>query len=166
MAQFVDTNPILRTPYEGPVTYLELDAAGRPTRQILKGRRPNTISTGILGEDGIIIDLETTEPHRPINKLREVIKEWRVGGWQGTTTGTQRPLEFWQQIDAGVGVRPFWRQMEAIETVIWLFEAGQVYDPAVHKKVSDKLASLDHLMVVGDVYTKFIMWGGGVDVWQ
>ena len=138
-------NPILRTPYEEPTTHNELDVAGHNTHVVLPGRRPSEAATGIPGGDGIILDPETVEPHKTINLLRQTIKEWRESGYPGTTTNTRRLLEFWQEADPGAaGMRPFWCQMEAIETIIWLFEAGRVHDPVLYQKIAHKLAVVNH----------------------
>ena len=135
-----DANPILRTPYEEPVTYYMLDARGRATNNLKPGRRPSEATTGMPDEEGVIFDPDNVEPHKTINSLRDVTSKWRHDGWPGTTTGTRELLDFWRQSDPGVGMRPFWCQMEAIETMIWIFEAGKVHDPALHKKVMRRLA--------------------------
>lgn len=141
----VSENPILRMPYEEPATHFELDAAGRNTHVVLPGRRPSETATGIPGGDGVILDPETVEPHKTINILRHTVKKWRGDGYPGTTTNTRRLLEFWQSTDPGAaGLRPFWCQMEAIETIIWLFEAGRVHDPDLHQKITHKLAVVNH----------------------
>ena len=93
----MDKISILRTPYDEPVTPFEPDAAGRSTHAVLTGRRPGMAATGIPGEDGVIPDLQTVEPHKTINLLRRTIKEWREGGYPGTTTGTRGLLEFWHR---------------------------------------------------------------------
>ena len=136
---------MLRTPYEEPLTHFELDAAGRNTHAVLTGRRPSMAATGIPGEDGVILDPETVEPHKTINLLRRTIKEWREDGYPGTTTRTRGLLEFWQNTDPGAaGMRPFWCQMEAIEIIIWLFEAGRIHNPDIHRKTAHKLAVSNH----------------------
>ena len=138
-----EESPILRTPYEEPVTYCMTDARGQTTNDICKGRRPSEASFGMPDEDDneAILDSASIEPHMTINSLRDVINDWRHSGWRGATARTRRLLEFWHRSDLGVGMRPFWCQMEAVETMIWLFEAGQVHDPAFHRKVIRNLRS-------------------------
>ena len=141
----VSKHTILRTPYEEPITHIKLDAAGRGTDVILSCRRPSEASTGIPGGNDTILDPDIVEPHKTINQLRDTIKRWRKDGYHGTTTKTRGLLEFWQSIDAGAaGMRPFWCQMEAVETIIWLFEAGRVHDLDLHQKVTHKLAVVNH----------------------
>ncbi len=137
----MEENPILRTPYEEPASYHELDAKGRTTGNIFLGRRPSESTIGVPDPTGeTIINNSLVEPHKTINELREEVKRWRAGGWQGTTARTRKLLDFWNASDPGIGMRPFWCQLEAIETVIWLFEAGQVHNPESHKSVMRKLA--------------------------
>ena len=141
----VSKHTILRTPYEEPITHIKLDAAGRGTDVVLPYRRPSEASTGIPGGNDIVLDPDIVEPHKTINQLRNTIKRWRKDGYHGTTTKTRGLLEFWQNIDAGAaGMRPFWCQMEAVETIIWLFEAGRVHDPDFHQKITHKLAVVNH----------------------
>ena len=141
----MDESAVLRTPYEEPVTHFELDATGRNTHAVLAGRRPSMAATGIPGVDGVILDPETVEPHKTVNLLRRTIKEWREAGYRGTTTRTRGLLEFWQSTDPrAAGMRPFWCQMEAMETIIWLFEAGKVHNPDIHRRIAHKLAVSNH----------------------
>lgn len=137
----MEENLILRTPYEEPASYHELDAKGRMTGNILLGRKPSELTIGVPDPTGeTIINNSLVEPHKTINELREEVKRWRAGGWQGITARTRKLLDFWNASDPGIGMRPFWCQLEAIETAIWLFEAGQVHNPESHKSVMRKLA--------------------------
>ena len=156
------TTPILHTPYEEPVTYHMTDAGGRATDEICKGRRPSEASSGIPDESDneSILDSASIEPHMTINGLRDVIGHWRQGGWRGATTRTRRLLEFWHRSDPGIGMRPFWCQMEAIETMIWLFEAGQVHDTSFHKRVVRNLRSVNDAYNDGIHRTAFKMATG------
>ena len=142
----MEENPILRTPYEEPASYHELDARGRMTGNILLGRRPSELTIGVPDPTGeTIISNSQVEPHKTINELREEVKRWRAGGWQGTTARTRKLLDFWNASDPGIGMRPFWCQLETIETAIWLFEAGQAHNPESHKSVMRKLANANKL---------------------
>lgn len=134
-----ETTPILRTPYEEPVTYYMLDARGRATNEIQSGRRPSESTIGMPDEEEVIFDPDNVEPHKTINHLRNITSRWRSEGWPGTTTRTRKLLDFWHQSDPGIGMRPFWCQMESIETMIWLFEAGKIHDSNLHKKMMHKL---------------------------
>ena len=156
----MDESPILRTPYEEPATHYRLDLSGRATRDVLRGRRPSGIVAGMPGEDGIVSEPDGVEPHRTINGLRDAVRRWRRDGWPGTTAKTRRLLDFWRQSDPGAGMRPFWCQMEAVETIIWLFEAGQAHDAAFHRSTMLKLAATNSEYNDGVPRTAFKMATG------
>ncbi len=155
-------SPILHKPYEEPATYYVTDPRGRSTNEVCSGRRPSEASSGMPDEDGnkTIVDSTSIEPHMTINGLRDALVHWRQNGWKGTTYRTRRLLEFWNRSDPGAGMRPFWCQMEAVETMIWLFEAGQVHDPAFHKRVTRNLKSINDAYNDGVYRTAFKMATG------
>ncbi len=155
-------SPILHTPYEEPSAYHMADARGQSTYEVCIGRRPSEASSGMPDEVGneTILDSASIEPHMTINGLRDVITHWRQNGWKGATSRTRRLLEFWHRSDPGIGMRPFWCQMEAIETMIWLFEAGQVHDPSFHKKVMQNLRAVNDTHNDGVQRTAFKMATG------
>ena len=124
------TNPILRSPYEEPLSHVALDDEGRSTDEICEWRRPSEAQTGIPGGVG---GIDMVEPHHTINKLRAAISKWRKAKWPSISRGTWQLLEFWTS-DSGVVMRPFWCQVEAIETAIWLYEAVDD-NPELHKEV-------------------------------
>ena len=122
-------NYILRSPYEAPAEHWELDDHGRMTdAPPQSGRRPSTSLSGMPTTESsgvtesLIVDDFCEQPHRIINELREVLADWRVREWEGVTSRTRKLLEFWAGDSSAM--RPFWCQLEAIETVIWLLEAG------------------------------------------
>src|SRR5207237_7428260 len=78
------------------------------------------------------------DPTSVINELRQQVDQWRalpVNLWQ-VTPESARLLQHWLHHDFG-GVRPFFCQIEAVETAIWLTEV------APHSKNGKRL--LDHL---------------------
>ena len=87
------------------------------------------------------------EPHRTINELRELVGGWRKARWPGVRSPTRRLLEHWTT--PGAEYRPFWCQLEAAETVIWLLEAGREAAPAEHARVSSYLADTNARWNVG-----------------
>ena len=151
---------ILRTPYAEPDSHWDLDSEGRNTGVELPGRRPSMAASGLPGVGGEV-DPEVVEPHRTINRLRLVVKKWRDGGYPGTTSNTRRLLEFWLRADPGTAdMRPFWCQMEAIETIIWLFEAGQSHSPSLHQKIMGGLNMVNRRHNDGIPRTAFKMATG------
>lgn len=144
--------PILNSPYESPGRHWELDKDGQPTQVIKEERRRAEFITPIpkpkkrraeqkelalAGEDGI--SSEQQQYHSAIiNELRTHVDQWRKlppSGWQ-VTPETARLLQHWRHHDFQ-GVRPFFCQVEAVETAIWLTEV------APHSKAGKRFA--EHL---------------------
>lgn len=57
-----------------------------------------------------------------VNQIRPRVKKWRENGYPNVTGVTKKLLDFWKSADREV--RPFWCQLEAVETAIWLAEAA------------------------------------------
>ncbi len=136
--------PILNSPYEYPARHWELDPSGQPTQQILDKRRRAEFITPIpkpkkrraapADQQGFVFDegkgLSTKDqqydPTSIINELRRHVDQWRTipnpNHWQ-VTPETVRLLQHWRHHKFN-GVRPFFCQVEAIETAIWLTEVA------------------------------------------
>jgi len=148
--------PILNSPYEHPRRHWELDEQGQPTQQIIERRRPAEFITPIpkprkrknsSTQQALLFDegegLSTAEQQYDltvtINELRRRIERWRAienpSQW-GVTPETARLLQHWRHHKFS-GVRPFFCQIEAVETVIWLTE--------VAPNVSEGKGFLEHL---------------------
>ena len=148
--------PIINSPYERPAQHWELDADGQPTQRIIAARRKAEFITPIpkakkrkgkdvqgdlgLGEDGRLSTRDQRyDPTPIINELRTHVDAWRAlpnpNQWQ-VTPETARLLQHWRSHQFS-SVRPFFCQVEAVETAIWLTEV------APHAKAGK--AMLDHL---------------------
>ena len=131
--------PILNSPYEQPHRHWELDSEGQPTQRILEKRRPAQFITPIprarkrglqrqiaFDEGHGLSDEGQHYAHAFINRLRERIDEWRrnpnPSEWR-VTPETARLLKHWRTHPFGKQ-RPFFCQIEAAETVIWLTEVA------------------------------------------
>src|SRR6266567_505389 len=134
--------PILNSPYEDPRRHWELDEAGQPTQKIIDLRRSAKFITPIpkpkkrkaAAQTGFVFDegkgLSTKEqqydPTSIINEVRRNVDAWRTlpnpNQWQ-VTPETARLLQHWRQ-DKFSEVRPFFCQVEAAETAIWLTEVA------------------------------------------
>jgi type III restriction enzyme len=135
--------PILNSPYEYPVEHWELDNEGQPTQRTIRGRRRAEFITpipkprkrkGPAQQQHLIFDegqgLSTQEqqydPTPIINELRHQVDQWRSlpnpNNWQ-VTPETARLLQHWRHHRFN-GIRPFFCQVEAIETAIWLIEVA------------------------------------------
>jgi type III restriction enzyme len=135
--------PILNSPYAYPARHWELDEFGQPTQQIIEKRRRADFITPIpkpkkrksAGEQqGFVFDegkgLSSEEQQYDqtsiITRLREHVERWRMipnsAHWK-VTPETARLLQHWRHHSFN-GIRPFFCQVEAIETAIWLTEVA------------------------------------------
>jgi len=133
--------PILNSPYEYPAQHWELDADGQPTQQIIETRRQAEFITPIPKpkkrkptQGTIVFDegkgLSTSEqqydPTPIINELRGRVDQWRKlpnpNDWL-VSPETVRLLQHWRNYKFS-SIRPFFCQIEAVETAIWLTEVA------------------------------------------
>ena len=70
---------------------------------------------------------DTLEVHRRINRIRELVSKWRNQSYPGAHRLSRELLEFWSSADPEP--RPFFAQVESLETLIWLTEVAP-HDPA------------------------------------
>jgi type III restriction enzyme len=135
--------PILNSPYEVPARHWELDEQGQPTQQIVETRRRADFVTPIpkprkrksamaqqvlLPSDDAEISTQAQQydPTSIINQVRSLVEEWRSlpnpNQWQ-VTPETARLLQHWRHHRFN-DIRPFFCQVEAAETIIWLTEVA------------------------------------------
>jgi type III restriction enzyme len=135
--------PVLNGPYDQPARHWELDHLGQPTQRILPSRRRAEFITpipkprkrkgtgvqeAIVFNEGSNLSSATQQydPTSIINDLRGQVDAWRSlpnsNDWL-VTPETARLLQHWRHYRFN-GVRPFFCQVEAVETVIWLTEVA------------------------------------------
>jgi len=129
--------PILNSPYEYPAQHWELDEQGQPTHQIINSRRKAEYVTPIptprkqkKAPKQADLDFEEQDkqydPTPVINDLRQQVDLWRSlpnpRDWN-VTPMTVRLLEHWRRHQFS-HIRPFFCQIEAVETLIWLTEVA------------------------------------------
>ena len=135
--------PILNSPYDYPSRHWELDEQGQPTQKIIESRRRAEFITPIpkprkrkiaAKQESIVFDegkgLSTKEQQYDhtaiINAVRRQVDQWRLipnpNDWH-VTPETARLLQHWRHHKFS-GVRPFFCQVEAVETAIWLIEVA------------------------------------------
>ena len=126
MAAKAQVNPIINNPYDFPRHHWELDDNGRATDVLLDGRRPSGPYRGVPLPAGsyehVVSNDEGAEPYARINAIRDGVASWRKGGYKGASRMSRRLLEHWSR-DARGERRPFFCQIDAIETLVWLCEA-------------------------------------------
>lgn len=135
--------PILNSPYEYPARHWELDKTGQPTQQVIDRRRRAEFITPIPKpkkrqgaaeqasmpfDEGLGLSSEQQQYDHTavINAVREEVDKWRripsPADWR-VTPETARLLQHWRQHEFA-GIRPFFCQVEAVETAIWLTEVA------------------------------------------
>jgi type III restriction enzyme len=150
-------HPILNSPYERPRRHWELDEHGQPTQQTLDTRRRADFITPIpkpkkrkisVKQSEFVFDegkgLSTAaqqyDATSMINEVRNQVDTWRnlpnPSQWHVTPV-TAHLLQHWRSHNFG-GVRPFFCQVEAAETAIWLTEVAPQF--AAGKRILDHLA--------------------------
>ena len=154
--------PILNSPYAYPSRHWELDDQGQPTQQIIERRRKAEYITPIpkprkrkaaAAQADLVFDegkgLSTQDqqydPTPIINLLRSRVDEWcslpNPNDWQ-VTPETARLLKHWRHHPFS-NIRPFFCQVEAVETAIWLTEVAPTAGKA-GKRFLDHLADANH----------------------
>jgi type III restriction enzyme len=143
MSDLFFEKPILNSPYEYPSRHWELDESGQPTQQIVERRRRAEFITPIpkpkkrkalpaqqqfVFDDGTGLSTERQQydPTSVINDLRLHLEQWRnlpnPRDWH-VTPETARLLQHWRHYPFN-NVRPFFCQVEAAETAVWLTEVA------------------------------------------
>lgn len=127
-------DPVLCSPYQVPDLHWRLDKTGRAVDGApLRGRRDPVMSR--VPQDakgGADRQLSLEDESREVFKdrwsnplvagIRRKVGVWRSNGYPGVTATTRRLLHHWTDPQA-MKLRPFFAQVEAVETLIWLREA-------------------------------------------
>jgi type III restriction enzyme len=138
-------HPILNSPYAEPARHHPLDAEGQPLNEPPRdGRRKSELITPVpkprkrkrqdanqanldlRNDDELSTEEQQYNPTPIINEIRSHVGAWRKlppASW-GVTPTTARLLTYWRSHEFQ-GVRPFFCQVEAVETVIWLTEVAR-----------------------------------------
>ena len=144
MSESFYEKPVLNSPYEEPRLHHRLDEAGQPVDGPPEtGRRhselispvprprlrrqagdPEQVAMTLSSEDGLSSSEQEYDPFPIINDIRSHVATWRKipsrNDW-GVTPATARLLQHWRQ-HPFQSIRPFFCQVEAVETIIWLTE--------------------------------------------
>lgn len=135
--------PILNSPYAYPGQHWELDADGQPTNNVIASRRRSELVTPVPkpkkrrskreqtelvfgGSDNLSSEEQEYNPTPIINEIRNYVDAWRnlpnPEQWL-VSPETARLLKHWRHHEFQ-GIRPFFCQVEAVETAIWLTEVA------------------------------------------
>ncbi len=103
-----------RRAWEKPTAYLRKKEGSKDEFEIEPGRRPSKLLL--------------------VNKLRQAVDDWRSGGYQGSSSVTERLFTYWFEEDHlvdGQSFRYHFGQREAVETLICLVEVRKIRDSKV-----------------------------------
>ena len=145
MSESFFERPILNSPYGHPGRHWELDDDGQPTNRIIATRRRSELITPVpqsrkgkksskAGQGDLLTEEDGQEyVLKPIvNQIRAEVDAWRrlpsESQWR-VTPHTARLLRHWREHQFN-DVRPFFCQVEAAETAIWLAEVASRERPA------------------------------------
>ena len=150
--------PVLNSPYEYPAQHWELDDSRQPTNRVVGQRRPASYITPvpkprkqrarpqqqalILDEGkGLSTEQQQYDPTSTINVLRRHVDRWRhlpdPADWR-VTPETARLLQHWRHHKFS-SIRPFFCQVEAVETVIWLTEVAPRLGGREEREILERL---------------------------
>ena len=135
-------HPILNSPYAYPARHWEMDEQGQPTQRIVdrrrraefitpipkpKKRKSAGLQASLIFDEGAGLSSEAQQYDHTatINAVRAEVDKWRALPeiqWR-VTPETARLLRHWRQHEFA-GIRPFFCQIEAVETAIWLTEVA------------------------------------------
>lgn len=151
------SHPILNSPYAPPLCHWELDAEGQPTTHIVEDRRRSDLITPVPkpkkrrsakaqsqmifgGQENLSTEAVEYNPTPIINEVRSFVEAWRnlpnPEQWL-VSPETARLLQHWRH-HPFLGIRPFFCQVEAVETAIWLAEVA----PKLGQRAAKFLAHL------------------------
>jgi type III restriction enzyme len=149
-------HPILNSPYARPARHWELDGDGQPTQKIGETRRraefitpipkPKKRKAGVKQAEFVFNEgkgLSTADQQYDttsmINEVRNQVDQWRAfpnpNQWH-VSPESARLIQHWRD-HKFAGVRPFFCQVEAAETAIWLTEVAPQFAPG--KRILDHL---------------------------
>ncbi len=139
--------PIINSPYQYPNKHWELDESGQPTQSINEIRRPSSLLTPVPKartsknqsnqsdnqmDMNLDIDNQISSENQKynistyINEIRDEVNQWRQlpneRDWM-VSPETAELLKYWR-LHKFETIRPFFCQVEAVETAIWLAEVA------------------------------------------
>lgn len=135
-------NPILNSPYEVPGRHYATDTKGNLNyRDVRKGRRvfaPDVPQVPLgqqkQGEFFDLNDLTASYEEYLVNRLRDLVSEWRNEGYRGVTSRVTRDLlQYWfANPERAPHQKLFFAQQEAVEAAIWLNEIAEKSNAGTH----------------------------------
>jgi type III restriction enzyme len=124
-------DPILNSPYREPTRHFRFDANNQLTNTIDAGRRGSSYFLPIAAPKkktarGLFDDVEVEEKKAEsghVNRIRQLVKQWRGLHWPDVTPVTRALLEHWHAEDRFRLL--FFCQTEALETLVFITEVAK-----------------------------------------
>lgn len=124
-----ETHPVINSPYEEPVRHWELDGDGRALPNLMQGRRVSAFRSMVPQassgprQSELLAGQERFDEF--VNRVRAAVADWRRAGYTNISTISKELLQHWKSSDRNSGPRHqlFFAQVEALEALIWLYEA-------------------------------------------
>ncbi len=121
-------DPVLCSPYDPPDRHWNLDSRGRADREQLpaQGRRDPlhiSVPSDAKATAQQAMTLNDRKSNPTVMAVRAAVDKWRRHKYAGATAVSRRLLQHWTD-DQSMLLRPFFAQVEAIETFIWLREVA------------------------------------------
>lgn len=132
--QSIPQNPILNSPYDEPQKHWLIGDAGELTDIVKPGRRGSVYYVPVTRKTRTVqqtaLDFGSTDAegrafqeNALVNGIRAEVARWRqLCSTQHLSHETQRLLAYWRE--GRMTPKPFFCQIEAVETMIWLFEVA------------------------------------------
>lgn len=126
-------NPIINSPFEEPSRQFLFTEDGI-TNEIIEKRRVSAYFVPIpkprkRAQQESLFETEWRQDRLKendfINRVREQVRKWRLGGYVHVTNTTRKLLEYWRKQDRER--RLYFCQIEAVETAIYLTEVAKSY---------------------------------------
>lgn len=136
---------ILNSAYEPPVEYYVIDReADKTTGERKSGRRPagdhapvpKTRKARARDDQQLGLVMDSGEPYNTIEEIRRWVKDWTENGYSGANPVSRELLHYWARQSI---TPPYYAQLEAMRTIIWLEEAGQYHAPEAHRAIRARL---------------------------
>ena len=138
-------DPVLCDPYLPPDRHWKLGSLGEalPVEPLPGRRAPLHIAPPKdrkAGRGQQRFDLSDRRENLTVSQLRHEVSNWRATGYRGATATTIRLLRHWNDPQA-TRLRPFFAQVEAVETIVWLREVVSRGNP-LRREIEEE--SRDH----------------------
>ena len=123
-----ETQPVINSPYTEPRHHWELDEDGRALPSLMDGRRTSAFRAMVpqsrKAQTQVALFIEE-KYHEFINEVRTRVATWRLAGYPNLSRPSRDLLTHWQSTpeENGPAQRLFFAQVEALETLMWLYEA-------------------------------------------